>query len=143
MHGTGLLEANLTIADVRTAAARIAGAVVRTPTLHSITLSAITGAGKTPILAQAVSLMRGHFGIEPIVLWMSKARSVVAQTYTNFSGGKYSELVDGFRVINIQNINPDLIADGTIPLLLMTGEVTRMRALSLQTRIMAENNYKK
>lgn len=83
-------------------------------------LSALTGAGKTPILAQAVSIMRGHFGTEPIILWMSKARSVVAQTYANFSGGKYSELVDGFRVINIQNINPELIADGTTPLLLMT-----------------------
>ena len=83
-------------------------------------LSALTGAGKTPMLAQAVSLMRGYFGTEPIVLWMSKARSVVAQTYTNFSGGKYTELVDGFRVVYIQNINPTLIADGTTPLLLMT-----------------------
>ena len=83
-------------------------------------LSALTGAGKTPMLAQAVSLMRGHFGTEPIVLWMSKARSVVAQTYTNFSGGKYTELVDGFRIVHIQNINPTLIADGTTPLLLMT-----------------------
>ena len=83
-------------------------------------LSALTGAAKTPILAQAVSLMRGHFGTEPIVLWMSKARSVVAQTYANFSGGKYSELIEGFRIINIQNINPALIADGTTPLLLMT-----------------------
>ncbi len=83
-------------------------------------LSALTGAGKTPILAQAVSLMRGHFSAEPIILWMSKARSVVAQTYSNFSGGKYSELVDGFGVINIQNINPKLLADGTTPLLLMT-----------------------
>ncbi len=34
----------LTLEDVRLAAARIAGAVVRTPTLHSKTLSAITGA---------------------------------------------------------------------------------------------------
>ena len=34
----------LTADDVRAAAARIAGAVVRTPTLHSQTLSAITGA---------------------------------------------------------------------------------------------------
>ncbi len=34
----------VTPADVRAAAARIAGAVVRTPTLHSITLSRITGA---------------------------------------------------------------------------------------------------
>ena len=34
----------LTLADVRAAAARIAGQVVRTPTLHSRTLSAISGA---------------------------------------------------------------------------------------------------
>jgi len=44
MTGTGLLEAHLDVADVRAAAARVAGAVVRTPTLHSITLSQITGA---------------------------------------------------------------------------------------------------
>lgn len=83
-------------------------------------LSALTGAGKTPILAQAVVLMRAHFGMEPIILWMSKAKSVVAQTYTNFSVGKYSEIIEGFRVINIQGLNPQLITDGSIPLLLMT-----------------------
>ena len=44
MTGTGTLEANLSVDDVRAAAGRIAGAVVRTPTLHSITLSQITGA---------------------------------------------------------------------------------------------------
>lgn len=44
MTGTETLEATLDIADVRAAAARIAGAVVRTPTLHSTTLSQITGA---------------------------------------------------------------------------------------------------
>ena len=43
MTGTQTLEANLTIDDVRAAAQRIAGAVVRTPTLHSKTLSQITG----------------------------------------------------------------------------------------------------
>lgn len=83
-------------------------------------LSALTGAGKTPILAQAVVLMRAHFDTEPIVLWMSKAKSVVAQTYTNFSGGKYSEIVDGFRIINIQGLTPQLISDGSTPLLIMT-----------------------
>jgi len=61
-----------------------------------------------------------HFGTEPIVLWMSKAKSVVAQTYANFSGGKYSEIVEGFRVINIQGLTPQLITDGSTPLLLMT-----------------------
>jgi threonine dehydratase len=44
MSGTGTLEAELTLADVEAAAKRIAGAVVRTPTLYSQTLSAITGA---------------------------------------------------------------------------------------------------
>jgi threonine dehydratase len=44
MDGTTTLAANLTVADVRAAAERIAGAVVRTPTLHSKTLSQITGA---------------------------------------------------------------------------------------------------
>lgn len=83
-------------------------------------LSALTGAGKTPILAQAVALMRGHFSSEPIVFWMSKAKSVVAQTYANFSGGgKNSEIVDGFRVINVSQLNPQLIADGSTPLLVM------------------------
>jgi type III restriction enzyme len=33
-------------------------------------LSALTGAGKTPVLAQAVMLMRAHFCAEPIVLWI-------------------------------------------------------------------------
>lgn len=84
-------------------------------------LSALTGAGKTPILAQAIALMRAHFTSEPIVLWMSKARSVVAQTFTNFSaGGKYAEIVDGFRVINIQDLTPQLITDSSNPLLVMT-----------------------
>ena len=49
MSGTGTVtaasgEATLDVADVRAAAKRIAGAVVRTPTMHSRTLSKITGA---------------------------------------------------------------------------------------------------
>lgn len=83
-------------------------------------LAALTGAGKTPVLAQAVALMRAHLSAEPIVFWMSKGKSVVAQTYTNFSaGGKYSEIIDGFRVINVSQLNPVLISDSTTPLLIM------------------------
>lgn len=49
MTGTGTIEVSeqestLDVADVRAAAERIAGAVVRTPTMHSKTLSKITGA---------------------------------------------------------------------------------------------------
>lgn len=84
-------------------------------------LSALTGAGKTPILADAVTRMRAHLQAEPIVLWMSKARSVVGQTLTNFSeGGKYSHLVDGFKVLPIGNITPALLSDPTAPLLITT-----------------------
>jgi type III restriction enzyme len=84
-------------------------------------LSALTGAGKTPILAQAVVLLRAHFEAEPVILWMSKAKSVVAQTYINFSGGgKYSHLVEDFRIINVQGLSPALIMDGSAPLLLLT-----------------------
>lgn len=83
-------------------------------------LSAITGAGKTPVLAEAVNLMRMHMGVEPIVFWMSKAKSVVQQTYTNFSsGGKYAEIVDDFSVIRAAQLEPTLIADGKTPLIVM------------------------
>lgn len=83
-------------------------------------LSAITGAGKTPILAEAVALMRLHFQAEPIVFWMSKARSVVQQTYTNFAdGGKYAAIVEDFSVIRAGHLEPNIIADGSMPLIIM------------------------
>jgi len=44
MDGTQTLAGTLDVADVRAAAERVAGAIVRTPTMHSKTLSAITGA---------------------------------------------------------------------------------------------------
>ena len=46
-------------------------------------LSAITGAGKTLILADAISQIRMQLSIEPIVLWISKGKVVVSQTYNN------------------------------------------------------------
>lgn len=83
-------------------------------------LSAITGAGKTPILAEAVALMRMHMSAEPIIFWMSKAKSVVQQTYNNFSsGGKYFGIVEGFRVIRAGQLEPSIISDGSTPLIVM------------------------
>lgn len=90
------------------------------PRAYFQALSALTGAGKTPILAQAVALMRAQFASEPIVFWMSKAKSVVSQTYTNFSdGGKYCEIIDGFHVITASQLNPALISDSSTPLIIM------------------------
>jgi type III restriction enzyme len=83
-------------------------------------LSALTGAGKTPILAEAVAQMRSHFSSEPIIFWMSKTKSVVAQTYTNFSaGGKYSGIIEDFRVINVPQLTPAVIEDGSKALIVM------------------------
>ncbi|RVC48446.1 hypothetical protein EN759_40210, partial [Mesorhizobium sp. M00.F.Ca.ET.038.03.1.1] len=44
-------------------------------------VSAITGSGKTLILADTVEAFRSRLPIEPIVLWLSKGRVVVWQTY--------------------------------------------------------------
>ncbi|MBP0932041.1 hypothetical protein J8I31_14215, partial [Listeria innocua] len=41
-------------------------------------------------------------------------------TYTNFSGGgKYAEIVDDFRVIRAAQLEPNLISDGSSPLIVM------------------------
>ncbi|MEA4950483.1 MAG: DEAD/DEAH box helicase family protein, partial [Petrimonas sp.] len=62
-------------------------------------LSAITGAGKTLILADAISNIRARLSLEPIILWISKGRVVVSQAYTNLSTGKYSEFLPNFNVL--------------------------------------------
>lgn len=83
-------------------------------------LSALTGAGKTPILAESVTLIRNEIQGEPIVLWMSKARSVVTQTYNNFNGGKYAPLIEGFQVCVVKDLNAAMVADSSTPLLVLT-----------------------
>lgn len=83
-------------------------------------LGALTGAGKTPILAETVTLIRNELLGEPIVLWMSKARSVVTQTYNNFNGGKYAPLIEGFQVCSIKDLQPKMVEDGGTPLLVLT-----------------------
>ncbi|KAB0268475.1 DEAD/DEAH box helicase family protein [Microvirga brassicacearum] len=84
-------------------------------------LAAITGSGKTPILADSVAQLRALMKSEPIVLWISKSKAVVEQTYGNFvGGGKYSGLLEGFLVNQLSEINSDRIADDTQPVIAMT-----------------------
>ncbi len=79
-------------------------------------LSALTGAGKTPILADAICQIRTTTPIQPIVLWISKAKAVIDQTFANFEpGGKYNHLIDAFTVIYLAQLTPDKIEDGTTP----------------------------
>lgn len=88
------------------------------PTPFYQALSALTGAGKTPILADAVVQMRLAMPVEPLVLWISKAKAVIDQTYKNFRpGGKYAHLVDMFAVTYLKDLTPDMIADETVPII--------------------------
>jgi len=69
-------------------------------------LSAITGSGKTLILADAIEQIRSRLPIEPIVLWLSKGRVVVWQTFANLSTGKYAELLGGYNVKTLLDCKP-------------------------------------
>lgn len=62
-------------------------------------LNSITASGKTLILADAVSGIAQRSVVKPVVLWLSKASVVVAQTYKNLSdGGMYHNLLEDFEV---------------------------------------------
>ena len=83
-------------------------------------LSAITGSGKTPILADAVAQMRAHLSAEPLVLWCSKNRVVVEQTLANFqAGGKYEKLLEGFVASKLSELRADGLEDASTPRLLL------------------------
>ena len=83
--------ASLTVADVRAAAARIAGAVVRTPTMHSITLSEITGAEIwlkfENLQFTAAYKERGALNALLLLSQAQRARGVIAASAGNHSQG--------------------------------------------------------
>ena len=84
-------------------------------------LSALTGAGRTPILADAIVQMRTAFSLEPIVLWISKGKAVIDQTFTNFApGGKYAHLIAPFEPVYLADITPAQIADTATPFVALT-----------------------
>src|SRR5713226_3146610 len=62
-------------------------------------LRAITGAGKTPILAATINEISLAYNSAPVVLWTSKTAAVVGQTLTNLdNGGKYHSFLPDFMV---------------------------------------------
>lgn len=79
-------------------------------------LSALTGAGKTPILAEAVAQMSAVMAPKPLVLWTTRLRVVVEQSRVNLQpGGKYNSLVHGFSILPLADLSRDAIADATTP----------------------------
>jgi type III restriction enzyme len=82
-------------------------------------LAAITGGGKTLILADAVEQIRSQVPLGPIVLWLSKGRVVVWQTLANLATGKYAGLVGGFDVKPLLDCRPADISNSGRGLLLV------------------------
>ena len=55
--------------------------------------------------------------IKPVVLWLSKGKVVVQQTFTNLSpGGKYHHLLDGMTVDALANYKPEVVTEAGQPL---------------------------
>ena len=83
-------------------------------------LQALTGAGKTPIIADALTQMRTVFSIEPVVLWVSKGKVVVEQTLTNLQdGGKYHHLVPAFTAMPLRDCTQNDLEDATAGLIVL------------------------
>jgi type III restriction enzyme len=82
-------------------------------------LSAITGSGKTIILADTLQQLRTQLPVEPIILWLSKGKVVVWQTYHHLSTGRYSSLLGGYKVKPLLDCTPADIEDSSAGLLLI------------------------
>lgn len=81
-------------------------------------LSSITGSGKTAILAQAVSEIVAMSEVPPVILWLSKGKVVVQQSYANLAeGGKYNHLLTDVTVRLLSEYNPAEVADSSEALL--------------------------
>jgi type III restriction enzyme len=78
---------------------KVVGAEVRYTPFYQA-LASITASGKTVIMAQAVSELLPLLPINPIVLWISKGRVVVDQTYANLNG-RYRHLLSGYEDVRL------------------------------------------
>lgn len=78
-------------------------------------LSALTGAGKTLVLASAVAQIAEEMPVAPVVLWLSRGKVVVQQSFANLSaGGKYHNLLDKMTIHALADYAPSLIADSSV-----------------------------
>lgn len=82
-------------------------------------ISAITGSGKTLILADSIERMRAYSNTQPVVLWLSKGRVVVSQTLKNLSEGKYAANIPNFVVKPLLDCKEKDLRDDTKGLILV------------------------
>jgi type III restriction enzyme len=80
-------------------------------------LSSITASGKTAMLADAVSSIAVELQPAPLVLWLSKGRIVVEQSFEALSpGGKYHHLLGNAHVNPLAQYDADEVRGATLPL---------------------------
>jgi type III restriction enzyme len=80
-------------------------------------LDSITASGKTVMLADAVSTISTLLPIAPVVLWLSKGKVVVDQTYANLAaGGKYHHLLGNARFGYLAKYDQDDVRESKEPL---------------------------
>jgi type III restriction enzyme len=80
-------------------------------------LASITASGKTVIMAQLMSELLPLLPLRPIVIWISKGRVVVDQTYANLrDGGKYSHLLPEFQVRLLGEYDQSEVSDDALAL---------------------------
>ncbi len=81
-------------------------------------LSSITASGKTVILADAVSNIATQLPIKPVVIWMSKGKVVVEQSYANLlAGGRYHHLLGDAEVALLGDYDAEKVARSDKPLI--------------------------
>lgn len=81
-------------------------------------LASITASGKTVILTDAVSTIAQTQAVAPIVLWLSKGKVVVEQSYANLlPGGKYHHLLGDCFVASLGEYDQTEVAESTRPLI--------------------------
>jgi len=81
-------------------------------------LASVTASGKTVILADAVAKSIAPLPVSPVVLWLSKGRVVVSQTYANLQdGGKYRHLIQDFTIRLLSEYDAEDVADPDVPLI--------------------------
>jgi type III restriction enzyme len=79
-------------------------------------LASITASGKTVILADAVAAICAALPVDPVIIWLSKGRVVVEQTYANLSpGGRYSHLLAPMSVATLAEYDADTVREARQP----------------------------
>ncbi|CAG8753698.1 16958_t:CDS:2, partial [Cetraspora pellucida] len=91
------------------------------PVLFIQILDALTGSGKTVILAKTVGEISKLPPLKLIILWLSKASVVVEQSFNNLtSGGKYHHLLGKSEVIMLSEYQERLLEENETLILFAT-----------------------